>query len=185
LHLRGEQARLSSQVEWASWLGKLRGQDWVVYSKPPTAGAEVVLKYLARYTYRVAMSNSRLVHVSQEEVTFTYKDYRQSGKSKEMTLSVGEFARRFLQHILPSGFVRVRHYGLLANRGRAEKLSKCRRLLWQSSMRQQVELASVQPGQQEEQKQRTCPVCGRGRMEVVEVVAPRREADRQRRSDSS
>src|SRR5262249_43468490 len=96
---------------------------------PPTAGAEVVLKYLARYTYRVAMSNGRLVRLSDDDVTFTYKDYRTGGKEAEMTLDVAEFARRFLQHVLPSGFVKVRHYGLLANRYREANLRVCRALL--------------------------------------------------------
>jgi hypothetical protein len=115
LRLTGPQAALADPRAWAAWLRQAKGQDWVVYSQPPVAGAEVVLKYLARYTYRVAMSNSRLTDVSEEQVSFTYKDYRQQGKSKEMTLSLDEFARRFLQHILPGGFVRVRHYGLLTN----------------------------------------------------------------------
>ena len=89
-------------------LGELYAQEWVVYSKPPTAGPVVVLKYRARYTYRVAISNKRLVKVTDEEVTFEYKDYRRNGKKAEMTLSGEEFARRFLQHVLPKGFVRVR-----------------------------------------------------------------------------
>src|SRR5262249_44643286 len=92
-------------------------------------GAEVVLRYLARYVHRVAISNSRLLGVTEEAVTFSYKDYRQRGKQKELTLPTEEFVRRFLQHVLPRGFVRVRHYGLLANRGRDEKLRLCRRLL--------------------------------------------------------
>src|SRR5262249_15846808 len=137
---------------------------------PPTAGAEVVLKYLARYTYRVAMSNGRLVRLSDDDVTFTYKDYRTGGKEAEMTLGVGEFARRFLQHVLPSGFVRVRHYGLLANRGRDEKLQQCRQLLCQAGGPQRLEVA-VEPAPAEQQAQRLCSVCGVGRMEVVEVLS--------------
>jgi hypothetical protein len=117
----------------------------------------------------VAISTSRLVPVSDQEVTFTYKDYRQHGKSKQMTLDMAEFARRLLQHVLPSGFVRVRHYGLLANRGRDEKLQKCRELLWLAGARQQVE-AQARPAQQEEEGQRSCPVCGVGRMEVVQLL---------------
>jgi hypothetical protein len=166
------------------WLSQQRGQDWVVYSQPPCAGPEVVLKYLARYTYRVALSNSRLVKVSAEEVTFTYKDYRQHGKSKEMTLSVGEFARRFLQHILPRGFVRTRHYGLLANRGRQEKLRQSRRLLWQAGVRQRL-AGKVEPGPREQPGQRLCPVCGQGKMAVVEVLAAWPGAGPEPRPDSS
>jgi Putative transposase/Transposase zinc-binding domain len=169
LRLAGEQAHLACPDAWAAWLRPLRRQDWVVFSKPPTAGAEVVLKYLARYTYRVAISNSRLTHVSADEVSFTYKDYRAADKNKEMTLSLDEFARRFLQHILPVGFVRVRHYGLLANRGRDEKLQQCRRLLWLATAQQRLEAAAL-PGEQEQQGQRLCAVCGKGRMEVVELL---------------
>jgi hypothetical protein len=151
---------------WSRWLAQQRSQDWVVYSQPPSAGAEVVLKYLARYTYRVALSNSRLVRVSDEEVTFTYKDYRQRGQSKELTLSVAEFARRFLQHILPRGFVRVRHYGLLANRGREEKLRACRRLLLKQSVAPPVALPAASPTEQRGR----CSVCGQGVMVVVELL---------------
>jgi hypothetical protein len=184
LRLAGACTALACLTAWSGWLAQLRSQDWVVYSQPPTAGAEVVLKYLARYTYRVAMSNSRLVDVSEDEVSFTYKDYRQNGKSKEMTLSLDEFARRFLQHILPRGFVRVRHYGLLANRGRDEKLQQCRRLLWQAGVRQRLAVA-VQPTEVEQQGQRLCPLCGVGTMKVVEVLAavPRPAAGQ--RQDSS
>ena len=110
-------------------LRAVAGRDWVVYSQPPCAGPEVVLKYLARYTYRVAFSNRRLVRVTDEAVTFTWKEYRRQGQAREMTLPVAEFVRRFLQHVLPQGFVRTRHYGLLANRGRDEKLRVARQLL--------------------------------------------------------
>ena len=184
LHLAGGQADLACPGAWAAWLRQLRGQDWVVYSKPPTAGAEVVLKYLARYTYRVAMSNNRLVHVGEDEVTFTCKDYHHNGKSKEMTPDLAEFARRFLQHVLPGGFVRVRHYGLLANRGRDEKLQRCRQLLWQAGLQQRLEVA-VQPAQQQQQGPRLCPVCGVGKMEVVELLAAQARAQRQQSPNSS
>jgi hypothetical protein len=170
LYLAGGCAALACVRAWSGWLSEQREQDWVVYSQPPSAGAEVVLAYLARYTYRVALSNSRLLHVGDEEVTFSYKDYRQRGKCKELTLSTQEFVRRFLQHILPRGFVRVRHYGLLANRGREEKLLLCRRLLWLAGIKQQVEV-QVRPAKQEQEGARSCPLCGKGKMEVVEVLA--------------
>ena len=114
----------------------------------------------------MALSNSRLVRASDEEVTFTYKDYRQHGRSKELTLTVLEFARRFLQHILPRGFVRVRHYGLLANRGRADKLRACRRLLLKERVAPRVALPAADP----EQHQGWCSVCGQGVMRVVELL---------------
>jgi hypothetical protein len=149
-----------------AWLKKLAEQKWVVYSKPPSAGPEVVLKYLARYTYRVAMSNQRLVRVTEDAVTFTWKDYRANGKQKLMTLPVEEFARRFLQHVLPKGFVRVRHYGLLANRNRETRLLQCRKLLGRSPG---TPPAAVQPAAAANEP-RCCPVCGQGVMVVVELL---------------
>jgi hypothetical protein len=183
LRLAGAQADLACPRAWAAWLGPLWQHPWVVYSRPPTAGAEVVLKYLARYTYRVALSNSRLVQVGNGEVTFTYKDYRQHGQNKEMTLSVAAFARRFLEHVLPAGFVRVRHYGLLANRGREAKLRQCRRLLLSAAIQQR--LGAVTPGPGEAEGRRRCPVCGRGEMEVVEVLAAWPREAGEPRPDSS
>ncbi len=103
--------------------------EWVVYAKPPFAGPEQVLGYLGRYTHRVAIANSRLVGLDDGQVSFTWKDYRQGGKTKTMTLPADEFIRRFLQHIVPDGFHRIRHFGFLANRHRAAKLALCRRLL--------------------------------------------------------
>ena len=155
---------------WSRLLAVLAGQEWVVYSQPPCAGPEVVLKYLARYVHRVAIGNSRLVRVSDEGVTFGYKDYRQDGKTKEMTLSGAEFARRFLQHVLPGGFVRIRHYGLLANRGREGKLTLCRRLLLGEEARQRVE-AARKPAE----GPCLCAVCGKGEMRVVELIPARPE----------
>jgi hypothetical protein len=111
------------------WLGALYRKEWVVYSKKPFGGPAQVLKYLARYTHRVAISNARLVDVSNGQVTFRYKDYADSGAQKVMTLSAMEFLRRFTQHVLPRGFVKIRHYGLLANRTREAKLNVCRFLL--------------------------------------------------------
>jgi hypothetical protein len=155
---------------WRPLLGALAEQEWVVYSQPPAAGAEVVLKYLARYVHRVAISNSRLVEVTDETVTFTYKDYRQRGRQKELTLSGAEFARRFLQHVLPRGFVRVRHYGLLSNRGREEQLALCRRLLGVAVVVGVIAAAEPVPAP------RCCAVCGEGWMVVVEVL-PRPERE--------
>ena len=122
-------------VAFASWLAAQYRRDWVVYAKPPFGGPERVLKYLARYTHRVAISNSRIVDVVDGQVTFGYKDYADEHRSKTMTLSGVEFLRRFVQHVLPKGFVKVRHYGLLANRDRDERLAVCRRLLAVEALR--------------------------------------------------
>jgi hypothetical protein len=170
LHLSGQQAFLKDAAAWRRWLVPLYQQDWVVYSQPPTAGPEVVLKYLARYTYRVALSNSRLLKVADGQVTFRYKDYRHRGKAREMTLPAEEFCRRFLQHVLPGGFVRVRHYGLVANHGRQEKLGRCRALLRQAEAEAQgAEAAGA--AEVVEGDGRRCAACGQGRMRVVEAVA--------------
>jgi hypothetical protein len=165
LHLGGA-GQSPGDPAWSAWLARQRALDWVVYSQPPSAGAEVVLKYLARYTYRVAISNGRLLSLSEKEVTFSYKDYRHGGERRQMTLSLEEFARRFLQHVLPRGFVRVRHYGLLANRGREQKLRTCRRLLLAEPARARAAVAD------DYEQPRRCPACGVGSMRVVELIGP-------------
>ena len=114
---------------FASFLRTLFRQDWVVYLKPPFAGPQHVLRYLAGYTHRVAISNHRLVAFEHDKVTFRYKDYAHGNKKRLMTLSSQEFLRRFLLHVLPRGFVRIRFYGFLANRRRANLLPLCQQLL--------------------------------------------------------
>lgn len=106
----------------------LHSQPWVVYSKPPFAGPEAVLKYLSHYTHRVAISNRRIQNISTTHTTFNYKDYADDGKLKTKSFSHDEFLRRFLLHVLPKGFVRIRHFGLLAGRNRKTKLNRCRQL---------------------------------------------------------
>jgi hypothetical protein len=129
LHLGGRNASLQQPAAFSAWLGPLYRQDWVVYAKPPFGGPQQVLKYLARYTHRVALGNSRLASCENGRVTFRYKDYRQQSRHKTMTLEPDEFLRRWVQHVLPKGFVKIRHYGLLANRRREETLELCRCLL--------------------------------------------------------
>jgi hypothetical protein len=111
------------------YLAPTREVEWVVYAKRPFAGPEQVLDYVGRYTHRVAISNNRLLDIENDQVSFQWKDYRTDGQVKTMTLSADEFIRRFLLHVLPSGFQRIRYYGLLGNRYRKEKLAQCRRLL--------------------------------------------------------
>jgi putative transposase/transposase-like zinc-binding protein len=125
----GRLARLAEPAAFARWRSPLYAKDWVVYAKRPFGGPAQVLKYLARYTHRVAISNHRLVKIADGQVTFRCKDYAENHRQKGMTLSADEFLRRFVQHILPVRFVKVRHYGLLANRFRADRLALCRRLL--------------------------------------------------------
>jgi hypothetical protein len=131
LRFFGEQAELGDPASFRQWLAPLRSCEWVVYAKPPFAGPEQVLAYLSRYTHRVAISNRRLIAFDQHGVTFRWKDYRAKGRTryKTMTLAAGEFIRRFLLHVLPTGFHRIRHYGLLANAGRKDNLAMARQLL--------------------------------------------------------
>jgi hypothetical protein len=140
LQFFGESVPLSDRTAFAKWLAPLRCCEWVVYAKRPFAGPEAVLAYLSRYTHRVAISNSRLVAVDERGVTFRWKDYRAKGNTryKTMTLDAHEFMRRFLLHVLPGGFHRIRHYGLIANAGRKNNLAKIRELL-------HVAVAEVQP----------------------------------------
>ena len=164
--------RLRDPAAFAVWLVEQCGRDWVVYAKPPFGGPERVLKYLARYTHRVAIGNSRIVDVSDGRVTFRYKDYADEHRSKVMTLSGVEFLRRFVQHVLPKGFVKVRHYGLLANRDRDARLAVCRRLLTIESLRARLpgtpspvrsERAVVTPAATAFTP--ACPFCGSERIE--------------------
>jgi len=129
LHLPARLHALAEPRRFAAWLRPLYAKDWVVHSKPPFGGPEQVLKYLARYTHRVAISNSRLLKLEEGCVTFRYKDYADEQRHKTMTLEALEFLRRFVQHVLPKGFMKIRHYGLLASRHRAEKLRRSRQLL--------------------------------------------------------
>ncbi|MHB0925932.1 MAG: IS91 family transposase [Gallionellaceae bacterium] len=131
LQFFGDHVPLGEATAFADWLAPLRKCEWVVYAKRPFAGPAAVLAYLSRYTHRVAISNSRLIRMDEHGVTFKWKDYRAQGKTrhKSMTLGTGEFMRRFLLHVLPSGFHRIRHYGLIANGGRRENLARARELL--------------------------------------------------------
>ena len=127
----GAHAPLADAQTFARWLAPLRQCEWVVYAKRPFAGPDAVLAYLSRYTHRVAISNSRLLALNEHAVSFRWKDYRDKGRTryKSMTLDVGEFMRRFLLHVLPSGFHRIRHYGMLANCSRSASLALARQLL--------------------------------------------------------
>jgi hypothetical protein len=125
----GESAPLGEDSAWSAFRQQLYAKPWVVYANPPWGSPEQVLKYLSRYPQRVAIANSRLVFVGDGVVRFRYTDYAAGGTAKVMELPAAEFLRRFLLHVVPTGFVRIRHYGLLANRPRQEKLTRARQLL--------------------------------------------------------
>jgi hypothetical protein len=148
--------------------------DWVVYAKPPFGGPEVVLKYLARYTHRVAISDSRLLDFEDGVVRFRYKDYAHGNRKRAMSLSAWEFVRRFLLHVLPAGFVRIRHYGILSNRHRHEDLALCRELLGggEAAEPEAAEAVKVPEGPESIGPTRVCPVCGAGRMVVIAEFPP-------------
>jgi Putative transposase/Transposase zinc-binding domain len=129
LQFHGDLEQLADAQNFARYLVPLAEMEWVVYAKPPFGGPERVLDYLGRYTHRIAISNNRLIELKDGRVTFAYKDYKHEQRQKVMTLSADEFLRRFLMHVLPDGFQRIRHYGLLGNRHRAENLARCRELL--------------------------------------------------------
>jgi hypothetical protein len=152
-----------------AYLAPLRKTEWVVYAKKPFAGPQQVLAYLARYTHRVAIANSRLLDLDQTHVSFRWKDYRENGhlKSKVMRLPVGEFMRRFLLHVLPSGFHRIRHYGLFANGHRADKLNLARRLLKVPSAPTDHTNNDDNGSSASNHEPPPCPCCG-GRMIVIE-----------------
>ena len=165
----GDHASLADAGAFAALLAPLRRSEWVVYSKRPFGGPEAVLAYLSRYTHRVAISNRRPIAADERSVTFKVKDYRVEGpeRFKTMTLATGEFIRRFLIHVLPKGFHRIRHYGLLANGNRADNVAKARELLAVRMPIAEPEpeaAASDQPSLQA----RACPCCG-SRMLIIEI----------------
>ena len=133
LHCAGPAAALADSAQFTKLIRRLHRHDWVVYAKPAFGGPLQVLRYLGRYTHRVAISNHRLLAFEQERVTFQWKNYAHSGKPGKMTLIATEFLRRFFLHVLPKGFVRIRHFGFLVNRSRVSSLALCRQLLASSS----------------------------------------------------
>jgi hypothetical protein len=163
----GDLVDLADRAAFTARLAPLRRREWVVYAKRPFAGPEAVLAYLARYTHRVAISSSRLVNLDHRGVAFRYKDYRRDGpeRQKRMTLSADEFIRRFLIHVLPQGFHRIRHFGLFANTGRAANLAKVRVLLEPQSAPPTFQAANDNAAILEAFP---CPCCG-GRMRLIEV----------------
>src|SRR5216684_3466657 len=156
------------------YLAPLRRAKWVVYAKPPFAGPEQVLEYVGRYTHRVALSNNRLLNIEDGTVRFRWKDYRDHNRQKVMTVSADEFIRRFLLHVLPEGFHRIRYYGFLGNRHRAQKLARCRELL---------AMPVPEPMHDQSEKDyrdsyeeltgislRQCPACHQGQMITIETI---------------
>lgn len=173
LSWQGPLEPLGAPRPWSNWLRRLEQTEWVVYCKPPFGSPQQVLKYLARYTHRVAISNRRLLSFHQGRVTFHYQDYRQVNPQRLMTLPTLEFIRRFLLHVLPHGFVRIRHYGFLAHRSRKDKRLVCRRLL-QHPAPEPSDRDSLHAAPSSRQNLFPCPACQKGQRVVVDTLAPRR-----------
>ena len=182
LELHGRLVPCQSSAAFNRLLHEARGTEWVVYAKPPFDDPGHVLEYLARYTHRVAISNHRLVHVDDETVTFRYKDYR-SRRPRSQTLPLGEFCRRFLLHVLPSGFVRIRYYGFLANGSRARLLPRCRDALGQPETITEPETEDGE-GFLEllPRGPRLCPHCKKGLLRCVQLLERPPPAHRCRRA---
>lgn len=170
LNFFGDHAPLADAQAFAAYLAPLRRSEWVVYSKRPFGGPEAVLAYLSRYTHRVAIANSRLIALDRKGVTFKWKDYRAEGRDrfKVMTLSTHEFIRRFLIHALPSGFHRIRHYGLFASSKRVENIARARKLLTAPASRNDPASAANTDAGEPQTLSHPCPCCG-GRMIIIET----------------
>jgi len=168
---------LQDPLAFRRHLDRVRKVQWVVYAKPPFAGPQQVVDYVGRYTHRVAISNHRIVAIEGGQVKFNWRDYRHNNQQKTMTLSAEEFIRRFLLHVLPGGFHRIRYYGFFGNRHRQEKLELCRQLLGRASPTK----SSSDPATPEDYRDRyerltgrslrECPVCHRGQMIPIIMLA--------------
>jgi hypothetical protein len=177
LHFSSALHELQQEHAFARYLTPVRNQEWYVYAKPPFAGPQQVLDYVGRYTHRVAISNNRLLDIDNGQVSFTWKDYRDNNCQKIMPLSAAEFIRRFLLHVLPNGFQRIRYYGFLSNRYRQQKLAQCRQLLGMPTPEETPDQS--QPAQDYRDRYeeltgsslRACPLCHQGRMVLCETLA--------------
>jgi hypothetical protein len=177
LHFYGKQKQLESHTSFQRLLDKAYSKEWVVYAKKPFAGPGLVLKYLGNYTHRVAISNHRIVATEEDKVIFKWKDYRDGGKRKLMSLQVAEFMRRFLLHVIPKGFVRIRSYGFLSNRNKRKLLATCRELLLESVDEAKPQEQEPKPGGQiitslAGGNPLLCPHCRQGNMIAVMIIEP-------------
>jgi Putative transposase len=170
LQFFGDHAGLTERAAFLALIAPLRNIDWVVYAKEPFAGPEQVLRYLSRYTHRIAISNRRLVSADHNRVAFKYKDYRIEGpdRYKTMILPTGEFIRRFLMHVLPQGFHRIRYYGLLASSVRADNIARIRQMLAPPLIPIDAINAAATKPNEPKAPEHPCPCCG-SRMVIIET----------------
>jgi hypothetical protein len=169
LEFCGRMKTVADPVRFNALLQQLRKKEWVVYAKPPFGGPEHVLHYLARYTHRVAISNGRLLEMQNEHVRFRWRDSKDGNRRKILTLDAVEFIRRFLLHILPPGFVKIRHFGFLANRNRSPALALCRQHL--KAIDPPQPLIVVLTPQQKQAMERRCPMCQRGTLRILACLS--------------
>ena len=167
LQFAGSLGHLATPSAFDRFLRQLRSKNWVVYAKRPFGGPQYVIRYLARYTHRVAISNGRLIEMKDGKVTFRWRDSAHGNQQKLMTLDAVEFIRRYLLHILPSGFVKIRHFGFLANRNRREDLTLCRTLL----PMQTDQPPDILTEQRSNAVHRKCPICQTGTLRIVGWVS--------------
>jgi hypothetical protein len=177
LRWTGGLAPLADPQQFSRFLAALYQKEWAVYAKPPHNGPEQALKYLARYTYRVAISNERIESLENDQVTFRYKDYAHGHRWRRMTLTVHEFLRRFMQHVLPRRFVRIRSFGLLANRGRDEQLAHCRQLLGCKERETVAETGELLRNSSADEDNPRCPACGQGTLLLVARIPRPRQSE--------
>jgi hypothetical protein len=173
ISFHGDIKHLADETCWRRFLNSLYNQKWVIYAKPPFGGARQVLKYLARYTHRVAISNQRLLSLEDGNVRFQWKDYRNGHKQRTMTLDAVEFLRRFLLHVFPKGFVHIRYYGFLCNRKRKKKIALCRKLLGlpeKPSLSPPATSSEKRNESEANESGRLCPVCKKGHMVEVDPL---------------
>jgi hypothetical protein len=178
LEYHGEQAALQEEVAFQQLVREATAKPWVVYAKKPFAGPETVLRYLSNYTHRVGMSSRRILHLdrSTHQVRFRYRDYARGGRVQSLQLDTGEFARRFSLHILPKGFCKVRHYGLLGNRGRDQRLEKVRAAIGVAKPQRPVQEPARAPVNPPDQRLVRCPYCGSLQQQLLWVVRPPRRS---------
>lgn len=173
LRFPGEIAKLEAKSEFTRYKSSLYERKWITYCKPPFGGPEQVLEYIGRYTHRVAISNRRIVSIEHERVTFKYKDYKDDSKTKEMTITAEEFIRRFLLHILPDGFVKIRYYGILSGRNKKKMLGKCKEILNQVETEREDKRKYRSEGTESaENDVFRCPCCRCGTMRIRQVLFP-------------
>jgi len=190
LHFYGENKELEMPRKFQELIDQAYAKEWVVYVKKPFSGPKQVLQYLGKYTHRVAISNHRIIDVKDDRVVFKWRDYKDGNTMKTMSVSVQEFMRRFLLHVIPKGFVKIRFYGLLSNRNKKEMLIKCRELLHEASSDDKTAEGNPDTGESlmvglSENDYLVCPECQKGKMFVVMLIEPDTVSENICRLDSS